>query len=208
MEKNKLFEEVLQESSEISSFNELSIQLLNLHGLLRSILSESYYKKYSASKDNLQSLKEAEKEISHRLGEFWQQSKLYRNQLQDYINHQIYKREKKKDRVLLLYTDTRKKSIISIRNLIRFLTYETEEVPFNNLRNAVRELIIDTNEYIENVWAIVQEILSNQIEINERRGVNTQEKYELFILNADDVKPDNPNPSYLNLDQLIQNLFN
>jgi hypothetical protein len=205
MKKKELFEGVLRENCKISSFTELSVQLLNLHGLLRSILSELYYKKYSASKNNLQNLKETEKEISYRLGEFWQQSKLYRNQLQDYVNFRVYRTEKKKDQILLLYTDTRKKSAISIRNLIKYLTYETDETSFNNLRNAIRELIIDTNEYIEKVWAIVQEVFSTQIEIED---INNQEKYELVILNIDNVKPDDPNPLYKNIDLLIKNLFN
>jgi hypothetical protein len=203
----KVLKNIFKENTGISSFSELSVQLLNLHGLLGSVFSESYYKKYNSLKNNQQILKKAEKDISHRLGSFWQQSTLYKNQLQDYIRYRVYEKEKKHNRILLLYTDTHKKSVKSICNLIKFLTYENEQQAFNNLQNAIRQLIIDTDLYIENVWIIIQEIMANQIEINNRSGINTQEKYILYPLNEDNIKPNDPNPAYLNLNQLIQNLL-
>ena len=176
-------------------FSELNVKLLSLHGTLGGILKESYFIKYNKIKGNLSLLQEAEKEITRSLGEFWQQSKLYRNQLSDYINQGIYKKEKNKDKVLMLYTETREKAIKSIHNLIRFLTFENqtenEEQFFLRLQQSIQQLIADTNFYIENVWTIVQDILINQIQINDQLGINTQEKYKLTILSANDLTPDN-----------------
>ena len=194
----------------ILSFSELNVKLLSLHGTLGGILKESYFIKYNKIKGNLSLLQEAEKEITRSLEEFWQQSILYRNQLSDYINHGIYKKEKNKDNILMLYTETREKSIKSIHNLIKFLTFENqtenEGQSFLRLQQSIRQLIADTNFYIENVWTIVQDILINQIQINDQRGINTQEKYKLTILSVNDLTPDKSNPEFINLDQLMDDL--
>jgi hypothetical protein len=201
----KLFEKILKKGK-IESFGELSAQLLNLHGILGMVLQESYFFQYNKSKGNTQLLNEAKKEISHRLGQFWQQARIYENQLNDYMSNRTYKTEKHQDKLLSLYADTRKKSIKSIKNLIRFLTYEQEHEEFNLLNQGIHQLIVNKNRYIESVWTIVQNILADQIAINEQRGINTQEKYQLLSLNLQDIMPNDYNPSYNNLNQLLTDL--
>ena len=200
---NELFKETNAKTrdDDITSFAELSVQLLHLYGILGSALEESYYGKYSELNGDRRALLEAEKEFSHDIGWFREKSKLYRNQLQNYKNKGLYRSEERNN-LLLLYADTRKKSIESIRNLVRFLINEKDRTFFTELTNAVRQLIADTNLYIESTWTMVQSIDPELIDLDSSKNNDTRKKYELFPLNASDVTP------IIDLDQAILILDN
>jgi hypothetical protein len=171
------------------SISRLGVELLDLCGELMSIVTEFHFKNYYRIKDNFKSVKETEKEIFHRIGNFKKQSLIYENKLRYYTKEKLYVKEKNQDHFLSSYIKTRKELISAIRSFVRFALNEYDHEAFNELRSLIRGIINTTNFFINSVWAVVQDILSVQIIQNESQGIDIQKKYQLVTLDRGDITP-------------------
>jgi hypothetical protein len=173
----------------IDSFLELSEGLMMLHGKLGSVIESFHMQEFYRERNISIKFQEMSAKSISDLGIFWEQSEAYEKELENYYEKKLYNNKKDQVGLLTLYVDTRDRSITSLKNLIRFLINEGEGEYLKQIRKGVKQVIKDTNLYIKTTWNVVKSKLAKQIILDNKRGINTQEKYKLFPLELSELCP-------------------